>query len=193
MSEPGRERHDAPDAPPERARRVGTLLLLLATGLFVVNAAGVLRSCRKWRSPVPGMPAPAFGLRALDGKIVELSALRGKVVVLDFWASWCPPCVEKFPLLARLQEAHAARGLQVLAINTEGDDARIRAFVGRHRLADAGIVTLLDDGRASGAYGVTTIPHVVVVGRDGRIVHVHIGAGGEAGLRDRVALALGRR
>jgi len=186
----------APRKVARRARTVGTLVLLMAIGLLVTNGISVVRNLRKLRAPAPGRLAPAFSVRGIDGRQHQLSDYRGKVVVLDFWASWCGPCREKFPLLEKLQDQFGWRGLQVLAVNIESqadaaafmdkrDRARQQSGQGR-----SGVIALFDDAGVAFSYGVQTIPYVVVVGRDGSIVHVHAGAGGTTELREKAVVAL---
>jgi peroxiredoxin len=178
-------------------RIVGGHVLAAALALLAINLVVVSKNCRQLRSPAAGMAAPDFSLPSPSGKPVRLRHLRGQVVLLDFWASWCPPCRDKFPLLKKLQRELGPRGLRVLAVNTEGDPERAAQFARAHGLThgpgqspDTSIITLIDDGRAAGAYGVHTIPHVVVIGRDGKIAYLHIGTGGETEIQDRVRVAL---
>lgn len=108
--------------------------------------------------------APDFTLPTLDGRTVTLSELRGQVVVLDFWASWCGPCQESMPALQALHERYAGRGVTVLAINEEENRSTVEAYVaGRYTFT----VLLDEEGSVGTAYGVWGIPHTVVVDRDG--------------------------
>jgi len=111
--------------------------------------------------------APNFALRSLEGKYLSLISLRGRVVVLNFWASWCPACKRELPLLAALQRELGPRGLSILGITTESRRALRRFFRARGRLP---YPVLLDrDSRVHRLYGVFAIPTTVVLDKDGLI------------------------
>jgi peroxiredoxin len=117
--------------------------------------------------PVTSGPAPDFTLESLDGDAVTLSALAGQVVVLDFWATWCSPCVEGLDHLQQMHERYAEEGLVVLAINVGEDRDEAAEFVADHSYT---FTVLLDaDGRVSDAYGVQAIPHTLIVDREGEV------------------------
>ena len=123
--------------------------------------------------PVTSGAAPDFTLESLDGSSVTLSDLRGQVVVLDFWASWCTPCIERLDHLQHMHEQNADQGLTVLAINIEETQGEVSTFVSDHGYTFA--VLLDTDASVSDAYGVAAIPHTVIVDREGE---VHYIAGG---------------
>ena len=115
------------------------------------------------------VPPSALG-RDLEGQPVSVGDYAGKVVVVTFWATWCPYCLKELPILERAEIALGSDKLQVIAVNTESRDVfrtAARALSAQHmRLAhDAG-------KEASIAYGVHGIPHMVIIGRSGRIVSV---------------------
>ena len=120
-----------------------------------------------------GQPAPAFEIKGEGGVPVNLAALRGKVVYLDFWASWCGPCRQSFPWMNEIQAKYAARGLHVLAVNLDAKEADARKFLeetpGRFQLAfDAKGVT-------PRLYGVKGMPTSYLIDREGRVVQEHAG------------------
>ena len=120
-----------------------------------------------------GKTAPDFTLPRLDGqKDVRLSDLKGKVVVLDFWATWCPPCVAGMPHLNRLYAQHKADGLVVLGLNQHEDKATVADFIQNKGIS---FTILLDDGKTAEHYFVTGIPQTVVVGKDGLVRKVVTG------------------
>ncbi|MCA9670585.1 MAG: TlpA family protein disulfide reductase [Myxococcales bacterium] len=174
----------------------GMAVMLVIAALVVINGRWSLEHCGKLRGPVPGKDAPAFQLPKPDGKtLVKLGDLRGKVALLDFWATWCKPCLRKMPQLEALQRELGKRGLQVVGINVEGSPERVRRFMEARarRFKDAkapGVMMLVDDGRVSASYGVRTLPHVAVVDRKGKLVHVQVGARGHDRLRAAVLAAL---
>ena len=128
-------------------------------------------------SPLTSKSAPDFAVEILSGSTatrVHLAELRGHVVVLDFWATWCAPCVVTMPALDKLQTAHAAAGLRVIGVSTEDADD-IRAFVKEHKLG----YTIARDGDAtvSQAYDVAALPMVVLIDKTGTVRDVLFGAG----------------
>jgi peroxiredoxin/outer membrane lipoprotein-sorting protein len=137
-----------------------------------------------------GEPAPAFKLQDLDGKQVTLAEQAGSVVVLDFWATWCPPCREGLPHLDELYKSKQADGLKVFAINLREDPETARRFMQNQNLS---LPVLLDpQGEVAKAYLVGGIPQTVVVGKDGNVRKVMIGYadGSEQLLADAVDEAL---
>src|SRR5688572_3718320 len=129
------------------------LLMIAALGLAVRHiwtiATGPL-------PPGPGIAAPAFMGPDLGGRQVELSSLRGKVVLLDFWATWCPPCVASMPHLQKLQDELGGRGLVVLGVNQEpGREEQVKRFLDRQKLTFPSVV---DPGKIHVDYGVFSFP-----------------------------------
>ena len=128
-----------------------------------------------------GKPAPALALPDLAGDAVSLAALRGKVVLVDFWASWCGPCVASIPHVKSLAADHAGDGLVVLAVNLKEAAETARQFAADNAMTAQAMRVLLDaDGAAAERWGVRAIPFSVVVGRDGAVRKVVIGLDPEA-------------
>jgi len=135
--------------------------------------------------------APDFVLERIDGKgaPLRLSELRGQVVLLDFWATWCPPCLAMMPTLHELYRDWHPRGAEFVGIDSDGPMATredLRAFLTQNPFP---YPVVLDDRNAGGAYGVSSIPHLVVIGRDGRIVRVFVGGVGREQLDAALAAA----
>ena len=120
-----------------------------------------------------GEPAPSLALRDLNGNEVRLEAFRGRTVVVNFWATWCAPCVAEMPSLARLRSALAGAGVEVLAVNLQENAARIRPFAEKLGL-DFPIVRD-HDGAVSRAWSARVFPTTFVIGPDQRIALVAIG------------------
>jgi cytochrome c biogenesis protein CcmG/thiol:disulfide interchange protein DsbE len=139
---------------------VGTLAALLSFGL--------LNDPTLVRSPLIGRRAPNVVLPRLDGGgSISLASLRGRVVVVNFWASWCGPCRDEHPALEAAWQRYREHGVVVLGVSYQDRDANALAF--RHELG--GDWPLLQDARsrAALAFGVTGVPETFFVGRDGRV------------------------
>ncbi len=136
-----------------------------------------------------GKPAPNFTLNDLDGKKVSLADLKGSVVVLDFWATWCGPCMESLPGLDAVYRELGSSGLKVFALNQKESSAKIRATMAKLQLS---LPILLDaDGKVSDQFLVKGIPHAVVIGRDGKVLKVFVGSGREDKIRNAALKGLG--
>jgi thiol-disulfide isomerase/thioredoxin len=119
-----------------------------------------------------GTDAPSLRLTSLDGETVDLATLRGRVVVLNFFATWCPPCRAEIPDLSRFQREHPE--VVVVGVATEsGDAAALRAFAAERAIAYR--VVLGDDG-VLGRYGVSVLPTTYVLDREGRVGPSFVGA-----------------
>jgi cytochrome c biogenesis protein CcmG, thiol:disulfide interchange protein DsbE len=128
---------------------------------------------RKGYGLKPGTPVPDFRLRALAGGTSDLASRRGRVVLVNFWATWCPPCVEEMPSLERLHRALGPEGLVVIGISVDADDNAVRDFVAR---AGVSFPMLRDPGaHTAAAYRTTGYPETFVIGRDGRLLRTFVG------------------
>ena len=120
-----------------------------------------------------GRATPSVQLPMLDGGAWTLAGVRGRPVLLNFWATWCEPCRAEMPSLQQLATRHQAQGLQVLAINFREADSTVRRFMATTAL---GLPVLLDaDGGAAKAFGVHTFPSTVGVDRAGKARYVVTG------------------
>ncbi len=131
-------------------------------------------------APKQGFSAPDFTLQTLDGQQITLHALRGKVVVINFWATWCSPCKAEMPAMQQVYEAYRTQGLEILAITVERDTAAIEAFVQQYGLT---FPILLDsETMAARQYQVHGTPTTFFVDRQGVIRWVVVGGPMSEGL-----------
>ena len=119
----------------------------------------------------------AFPALASAGLVGQVPATAGKILLVDFWASWCAPCKASFPVYARLQADYAVRGLVIVAVSVDEDPAAYAAFVKKFAPP---FVTVRDaTQQLVSAVNVPTMPTSYLVGPDGRVRHVHSGFHGE--------------
>lgn len=125
-----------------------------------------------------GMPAPEFDVKVMDGDTIPLKDLIGeKVILLDFWATWCGPCRAALPVLTTVAAEYADKGVAFYAVNQGEDADTIKAFLAEANLA---FPVAMDEDQAIGqAYMAFGIPQTVIIGLDGTIQVVHVGFGGE--------------
>lgn len=122
-----------------------------------------------------GKPAPDFSLKQLDGTVVKLSDLKGQVIMLDFWATWCGPCRASMPHLDAIYKEFGDQGLKAYAVNLREKDTVIKPFVQKTNLL---MPVLLDsDGKVANSFGVSGIPQTVVIDKEGKVVKVTVGSG----------------
>jgi peroxiredoxin len=120
-----------------------------------------------------GSKAPEIDLADRDGKVVKVSELKGKVVLVDFWASWCAPCREELPVLEALHKKYAAQGLVVVGVNGDNDRANMDKFLRRTKLS---FRVVHDSARGVAArYAPTKMPSSYLIDRAGLVRHVHAG------------------
>jgi thiol-disulfide isomerase/thioredoxin len=125
----------------------------------------------------PPKSAPNIGLLDADGAMVQLAAYRGQVVLVDFWASWCPPCKASFPALDSLYREYQSRGVEVLAVNLDERRRDADAFLGDHPHR---LKVLFDPKGASPvAFGVKGMPSSFLIDRTGAIRFTHMGYSGD--------------
>jgi peroxiredoxin len=120
--------------------------------------------------PKPAKDAPDFQLRTPDDRQIRLSDFKGKVVFLNFWATWCEPCREEMPSMERLHQAYKDRGLVVLAVSTDSQGANVvKPFVKQFKLTfEGGLDPKM--AVATGAYQVWALPSTVIIDRKGKRV-----------------------
>ena len=145
-----------------RSRLAVLVLALLATPLALAVSLGE--------------PAPPLALPDADGRTIDLAKLRGQVVYVDFWASWCAPCRRSFPWMNEMAEKYGAKGLSIVAVNVDKKREDAQRFL---QLVPARVAIVYDPaGTSPAAFGVKTMPSSYLVDASGRIVLV------ESGFRD---------
>ena len=142
---------------------------------------------KRERADLTGKPAPELVLTDLNGKKHSLGNLKGKVVLIDFWASWCPPCRRELPHIQRIHEELGPKGVVVLSVNAEEDDAKLKEFLKEQKVT---FPVLRDTERkASAAFSVTAIPRVLIIGKDGTVAADFTGMKSEEELKEALAKA----
>jgi len=153
------------------SNRLGTLALVL---VLVAGALWVVFGSERPAGPVgEGHPAPDFTLPQLDGDAVSLSSLRGRVVLVNFWASWCKPCEDEMPAMERLHAKLAGSDFELLAVSVDEGDDEVRAFRDRLGLH----FPILRDANKSVAdsYQTYRFPESWLIDRNGIVVARYIG------------------
>jgi cytochrome c biogenesis protein CcmG, thiol:disulfide interchange protein DsbE len=157
-------------------RSLFTALLLLGLGWTILSRPAAAPTT-DGRIPAPqvGFLAPPFSLTTLDGQTVDLSAYQGQVVLLNFWASWCPPCRAEMPAIQQVYQSYRDQGLVVLAINASYQDtpAARQSFLGSFAYS---FPILLDDGSTvNRLYAVYSLPTTFFIDRKGTIRDLVVG------------------
>lgn len=196
------ERSSAADTAASRPRRlwvhvvrvagVGVLLALLVTVALTVrrqiagpstsSSIGVVGVAGGGESSAPeiGKPAPELALTTLNGAFLRLSDLRGKTILLNFWATWCGPCKQEMPLLVRTAQASADQGLVVVGIDVQESEAQVRSFV--QQVGVTYPIAIDGDGSATAAYRVFGLPTSWVIDSAGVARASHFGPLNDADL-----------
>jgi cytochrome c biogenesis protein CcmG/thiol:disulfide interchange protein DsbE len=151
---------------------VGLALIGLVAGLYLARHRGKLAGGAG--SSGEHRVAPDFTLRTLSGEQLQLSSYRGKVVLLDFWATWCDPCREETPHLVELQNKFGSQGLQVIGVSMDDGPEPVRDFYKQFQM---NYPVVMGNARIGELYGgVLELPIAFLIGRDGRVQAKHIGA-----------------
>ena len=165
--------------------------ILLGVGAMIVTARRVQSSSKNGAfGAIRGAPAPDFTLKTLDGKSLKLSDLRGKAVLLNFWATWCAPCKIETPWIVDLQNQYASQGLQVVGVSMddESDTDGIKKFAQEMHMNYPILRGNEDVGNAYG--GLEFLPTTYFVGRDGNVTGRILGLKGRSDMEDNVQKAL---
>ena len=120
-------------------------------------------------------PLPALTLMDFDGKAVAPDGFRGNIVVLDFWATWCGPCIVEIPGYNKLQEKYAAQGVKVVGVTmASGESKEVKPFVERHKMK---YTILMGDDAQAYDFNIIGFPTTYLITRDGKIFAKYVGAG----------------
>ncbi|MBF0517504.1 MAG: TlpA family protein disulfide reductase [Nitrospirae bacterium] len=148
-----------------------TLILVL---LLSATAAAVPPA--PWEADeLIGSAAADFTLKTVDGKDFSLSSLRGKTVLINFWATWCPPCIEELPSMNKLYLKYKQKGLEVVAVGLDNSPAKVKKFVAKNPF-NFTIVTDPDKHVAKKLYKVSAQPTTYLINTEGKIVQKYFGS-----------------
>ena len=163
----------------QRHKFVAALCALLP-GLFLTTLGA---------APPASQAAPAWKLQNMEGKTVQLSDFKGKVVLLNFWATWCPPCRQEIPELIALQKQYADKGLVVIGVSMDqGGPARVASFTKKMGIT---YPIVMGDGKIDKAYGgIQVLPTTFIIDRKGNVVDGLLGATDRAGFETKIKPAL---
>ncbi len=172
-----------PTVPRTRSRIAVTVFAGLLGAALFVNAGWVFRHADAIRPLGRGTEAPEFSLPRVDGKPggVSLTELRGQVVLLDFWATWCAPCLHMMPTLHRLYQRWRGEGVEFLGINFDGSTVtpeQVEAVLREHPAPYPMVID--QDGEVGSRYKVVALPHIVLIDRGGNIVKTFWGVTSES-------------
>ena len=143
------------------------IIVLLQTKDSSLNLSGKPRLGK-------GVPAPDFTLPGLDGQMVSLADYRGKVVFLNIWATWCPPCVEEMPSMEKLYKQLKTEGFEILAVSMDVSGAQaVLPFMKKHKLSFPALTDT--EGAMKSLYQTTGVPETFIIDKDGTIVEKIIG------------------
>jgi cytochrome c biogenesis protein CcmG/thiol:disulfide interchange protein DsbE len=160
------------------AVNVALALVLIIVGIGVLFWMGQQSGQQQVSAPSTGMPeqgqtAPDFTLTSLSGEAVNLSDYEGQVVLVNMWATWCPPCKAEMPTIHDYYKAHKDDGFVVLAINSQEEASNVNSFI---QAAGFTFPVLLDSrAEVMSQYNVRGLPTTFIIDRDGNVQHTHSG------------------
>ena len=184
-------------SPPPPTRHRGELASKLLLGLTAVfGLAGLLylgvMEAQQSKLMPDGAAPPSFQMERYGGGKLALSDLRGKVVMLDFWATWCPPCQEEMPSLVKLAKEYESQGLVFVAASRDDDDVKeevVAQFVNRH-LPDLAPYVVYANDEVAAAFKVEALPTLYFLDREGKVTDAVRGMMSEPAIRRRIENAL---
>jgi thiol-disulfide isomerase/thioredoxin len=147
----------------------------------LLSAALVLTTLHAFADDDDPKPAPHFRAKTTDGESFNNESIKGKVVLLEFWTTWCPYCRNEEPLVDQINHDYAAKGLIVLAIDVAESKKKVKQYLAEHPRSCR--IVLTDDTNLAAMYASTSYPIYVIIDRDGNIAGEQRGAVGERGLK----------
>jgi cytochrome c biogenesis protein CcmG/thiol:disulfide interchange protein DsbE len=159
--------------------------------LFAAMASAQSAGQAKVQPESERRPAPGWELRDSAGKKVNLKQYRGKIVLLDFWATWCHGCKEEIPWFAEFERKYAGKGLRVIGVSLDGDGWKVvRPFLAG---ADVPYRVLLGDDAVAKQYGIENMPDTFLIDRRGRIAASYVGMVDRANVEENIRAMLARK
>jgi len=165
-----------------------TAVLVLAGVIYWQNRG---KPVPTGKSVVTNAPAPQFTVTDLNGKTVDSASLHGKVVLVDFWATWCVPCEAEIPHLVEWQQKFASDGFQVVGLSMDDTAGPVKSYVQKKSMQYP--VAMADDKTIAAFGGVLGLPANFVIGRDGRLIARHSGVTDINTLQQEVEKALAEK
>ena len=151
---------------------MAVLIFVAVTVLVVILSLKLNDSAFKFSNQVAikdNMPAPDFTFPGLDGKMVSLSDYKGKVVLLNIWATWCPPCVEEMPSMERLYQKFKGQNFEILAVSIDEPGLKVVApFMKKSNLTFPALID--SEGAIKAVYGITGIPESFIIDKQGNLI-----------------------
>jgi len=165
-------------------RRIVLIIIAIAIVVAVYESARHASHSKGARPGAVDSPAAAFTLQDLDGKPLSLASYRGKVVLLNFWATWCTPCRAEIPQFVEYQNRYGQQGLQLLGISMDDDVTPVREFYQQFKMNYP--VAIGNANLAESYGGVLGLPVTFLIGRDGRIAAKYVGATDMTALQQKI-------
>jgi thiol-disulfide isomerase/thioredoxin len=182
-----------PGIPPPKPQRSGRLYVVVLVGLAILTILWLgIKEAKSLRPHTAGKESPNVGFQRFGGGSVALQSLRGKVVLVDFWGTFCPPCVEEMPVLVKLAHEYEPRGVVFVAPSLDDPDralVEVGAFIDRQVPGLAPYAAFGNDASAN-AFGVRALPTMVVIDRTGKVIATYVGSASESAWRSRIEAAL---
>lgn len=146
-------------------RRIIFLVLIIALGFAIYQATS-----KQTKKPQVGEEAPDFKLTTLDGKEVQLSEMRGKAVMLNFWGTWCPPCRTEMPAMQKIYEKYKSKGFEILAVNIAETDIAVSNFAHQYKLTFP--IPMDRNKEVVRLYKIGPLPSSIFIDAQGKITQV---------------------